>query len=462
MSRFLLLLAACTGDVKPTPSPTDTGPFDSASEGEGETGETSPAPALYDVSGAEIVVALPWSGGAIPFGGYAATVAAGGFYVADPLGDGTDAYVYRLPWGETSAPTIEDAADRLITLGYLGPDKLGTSGDLVAVPDADADVGDIPSAGIGYLLAEPSAGGAVADLATYAVQGGYEGGYTGRLLILDADGDGSADDLIATATVESGDAHGALAVYLDAEPGSYAWSEADYVLPACYEVEGATVAYGPVDLALDASGDHLWVACPSTRYVNGLVERWDLPLSADAAPYGGVTGPGGWTVAADPRGGVWMGSAGGVVMYAPADLSDVLELAPEDGGDLFGFAPELVETSTGQILILVGEVTRSARSDGESARLAPLDLPPLFDPGDLPTAPPEAGESYSAVYLCDVTAGPSLDDCARYEVPDDQAVTCTGSVQGLVEREDGLWLASSGWEFGSGDGCGVIVRRLAL
>ncbi len=443
MTRLtLLLLAACEPVKTPsTETPVETG------EGEGET--ATPEPILYDVTSAAGTAALGWSEDRPAFAGYSGTGANQRIYLADPLGDGSAAYVYGIPWTSEGALIMEDAADVVITVGVYGPDKIGYEGDYLAIPDADADVGDIPSAGIGYSLAEPTTSGALATLSPLSVSGDTESGYAARILRLDADLDGDADDMIATqSTYDSDDIHGEIGVFLDVAERPYLWSEADYQIPACTDFGSTAISYGPVDLALDADGAHLWVACPSATYRTGAVEVYSLPLSAVSVPDGGVQKVGGWTVAADPRGGAWMGSqGGGVVTYATADLTTVISAYPyeteSDSGSLFGARPEVIETEGGQVLLIVGAQTRTAEM-----RAAP-------DGGD-------AG--VSAAYLCDITDMPTEDEtgfadltaaCGRYTAP--EGVACVGAVNGLIERADGLYFFSSGWLFGSGDGCGAAI-----
>lgn len=446
MTRLtLLLLAAC----EPVKTPTTETPIETG-EGEGET--AAPDPILYDVTSASGTAALGWSEDRPAFAGYSGTGADARIYLADPLGDGSAAFVYGIPWTAEGALTIEDAAEVTITVGVYGPDKVGYEGGYLAIPDADADVADIPSAGIGYSLAEPSTSGALATLAALSVSGDTENGYAARILRLDADLDGDTDDMIATqSTYESDETHGEIGVFLNVTERAYSWAEADYQIPACTDFGDTNISYGPVDLALDAGGAHLWVACPSATYRSGAVEVYSLPLSAASVPDGGVQKVGGWTVAADPRGGAWMGSqGGGVVTYASADLTTVISAYPyeteSDSGSLFGARPEVIETAAGQVLLLVGAQTRTAE-----ARAVP-------DGGD-------AG--VSAVYLCDITDMPAEDEtgfadlsaaCGRYTAP--EGVACIGAVNGLIENGGVLRFFSSGWLFGSGDGCGAAIWKL--
>lgn len=463
-SFLMLFLCGCPTEGKPATH--DTGADDTATTSDSDSGGDTAPPLTYDVSTGELTTALGWAAGLPPFAGYAGTGAPGGFYLADPVADGTVAYVYRIPWGASGA-LIEDTSDLLITLGYYDPDKLGFEGGFLSIPAANADVGDIASAGIGYSLTEPDTSGTIADLAAIGVEGGFENGYTGRTLHLDADGDGEADDLMVTAsTYESEEVHGEIAVYLDVEDLLYSWSDASFAFPACTDAGSSRISYGPVDLALDADGEHLWVACPASNYRSGIVEMYNLPLKARSSPVGGALNVGGWTIAPDPRGGVWAGSqGGGAVIYVTTGL-DALSAYPfateSDAGVLFGADPEVIETSTGQILLAVGAQTRSTDT---------LTVTPPrggFDPGTFDAPPPDdSGDTVSAVYLCDVTALPvagsmgfaDLDTCARYEPS--EAVPCIGAVQALVEVDGVLWLASSGWLYGSGNGCGMQAWRLS-
>jgi hypothetical protein len=462
MSRLwiLLLLAACEPTTKPEKTPDEEVP----AEGEGE-GE-APTP-TYDLASAELVYALPWAGGEILLGGYSGTGADGGFYLADPIGDGASAWIYRLPWAETEASSIEDAAEVVIQTGFYSPDKIGFDAGRLTIPDANATVDGLSGAGIGYDLSEPDSSGVLSDLADVAVEGDTENGYAARTLRIDADGDGALDDLVATqSTYSDDDVHGEIGVWLDVESGVHAWASADHVFPACADVGSSSISYGPVDLAADTDGAHLWVGCPSATYRTGRVELYTTPLTSASEPVGGVPGVEGWTIHPDPRGGVWMGvRGGGALAYSGTDLEPIYMTVADDDSALFGAAPVVVETSTGQVVLAVGVQTRDSVES-----LLPVEIPAPFAVGDALSVPPDGGsEGGGGVYLCDVTAIPEaaadgtavLRTCDGYGVSSDSGVTCTGALQALVEREDGLYLGSSGWLFGSGYGCGVQVWRIA-
>lgn len=450
---LLSLLAAC--------EPTKT-PATPSAEGEGEGEGETPTPALYDVAAGSNTAALTWRAGSPAFAGYSATGGEQRLYLADPLGDGLAAYVYGVPWTASGSADVEDAAEATLSVGLYGPDKLSFEAGLLGVPDADADVGEVPSAGIGYQLGEPVASGAVADLATLSISGDTETGYAARILRLDADLDGAADDALATqSTYDSEEVHGQLAVFLNVTERAYLWSEADAVVPACTDTEGSRIAYGPVDLAADVDGSHLWVACPASNYRSGVVELHALPLGGDTL-VGGVEGVGGWTVAPDPRGGVWAGSqGGGVVLHIDTDLTPTSAypyLYESDDSALFGASPAVVETSAGQVLLVVGTQSRTS----EAAFAPPRGR---FQPGTLDGAP--AGDTASsAVYVCDVTTLPSTDasgfadlaDCGRYTPP--EGLGCVGGVQGVTEQGGAVYLFSAGWLYGSGASCGAGIWRL--
>jgi hypothetical protein len=482
--RFILILLAACGPMT-TPSKDGT-IHDTADTGHVDSGpilgdDTAAPMPTYDITSGALVYALPWLAGLAPFAGYAGAGADGGFYVADPVGDGVNAFVHRLPWTATSAATVEDAAEVTLSAGLYGPDKLSYTGGLLSIPDADADVGDVASAGIAYLLPEPDAGGSLADAATYTFQGAYTVGYTGRAIWLDADGDGYDDDVVVTATADvRGVSNGALAVYLDAAPGSHTWADADAELVACYDHDETHIKYGPVDLALDAGGDVLYVACPAADYAEGSVELWSLPLVGESGvsePFAYLYGVGGWTITADPRGGAWAGSQGnGAVAYTSADARTAFGAYPEAMGDTvqegFGATPAIMQTSTGQILMAVGQQTRDPADTGSGSaiRVAPLSLPPTFDAG--PPSPPDGSstDSTGSLWLCDVTDMPVPSDvthyahldCAEYERPKDSAVACAGGVQGIHEADGVLTVATAGWVYGTGDGCGVSAWAVSL
>lgn len=441
--RFLLFLflAGCPGTTKPTP---DTGADDTVAPT--ETAEDPPPTLTYDVTTATLTTALAWTEGAVSFAGYAGTGAPSGFYLADPFGDGEQAFIYLIPWGAGGA-LIEDAASLTLTTGPAGPDKIGYENGRLSIPDAAADVGDWYGAGIVYQLREPDASGALSDVALITVRGAHEIGYTGRAILLDADLDGDDDDLAVGSGVSPDydpDHLGEIGIWLDVAAGVYDWASADFQFAACADVD--RVLYGPVDFAIDAVSGSLWTACPSGNYKSGTAEVYSMPLDAGSEPALTVHDVGGWTISPDPRGGVWAGAqGGGWVTYA----TEGGERIDYDGSSYFGAAPVVVAASTGQILLAVGSQSR------EGGAVPPAPTVAGYEPGEIDAA---GGTSESAVHLCDVT---DLDApvCATYHTAG-EGVPCIGAVQALVEVDGALWLGSAGWLFGSGTGCGVQMWRV--
>lgn len=452
MIRFLtlILFAACeapkTYDSADTSEPPDTADSD-----------TGNVPALiHDVHTATQTAALAWSGGLVPFAGYSGTGSPDGVYLADPFGNGTEALIYRIPWGAEGALIIEDASEASMTTGYAGPDKIGYEQGHLSIPDAAADVGDILAAGVGYTFADPPAPGDLGTQATVTIRGDVVDGYAARVLWLDADLDGAVDDIAATQGRDDTDTyHGIVGIFLDAV-GAMDFADADLVLDACQDVDGSRITYGAVDLALDVDG-YLWASCPSGNYHSGTAEAWSLPLDVAPESVIVVDGVGGWTVEPDPNGGVWLGSQGdATVTYAHIPSGTVETFTAPDGADsYFGAGPAILQTSTGQILLAVGMQARST-----SAALT-YDSTGRFDPGEIGATMDGSDVEYdSAVYLCDITDGHTLDEdhCARYDPS--EAVPCIGAVQGMEEIDGSVHLMSSGWLYGSGTGCGAQIWRV--
>jgi len=424
----------------------------------------------YDVTSADSYSELYWSEGSIPYGGYAGHGAKAGFYVSDPVGDGESAFIYRIPWVAESG-AIESSVEVTLTTQTLGPDKIGydSVSGLLSIPNAAATVDGIEGAGIGYALYEPARDQELSDAAAYAFGGANETGYTGRVLSLDADADGSVDDMIVTATADNGDFYGEIGVWLNVEPGHHTWGTADFSFDSCEDHEDTRLKYGPVDLAVDANGSVLYVACPSSTYKDGSVEGFSLPLTAESVSFGYLYGVGGWTIDADPRGGVWAGSQGSSsIAYVSADFITSFGAVPiSDGVDLsyFGSNPVVVETSGGQVFMVVGQQTRTADSVELFMPTTTPVMPPGFDPGDVYGMAEESTDT-SAVWICDITefTEPSRItnyaylSCSRYEA---DAIGCVGGVQGAFEADGALNVASAGWEFGSGDGCGLKLLQFS-
>lgn len=442
MRLLFLFLAGCPGTTKPTP---DTGADDTAPPT--ETAEDTSPPLAYDVTSAELTTALAWTDGAVPYAGYSGTGTPSGFWLADPLGDPEQAFIYLLPWGADGA-LIEDAASLTLTTGPAGPDKIGYEDGRLSIPDAAADVGDWYGAGIAYQLTEPTASGELSDLALITVRGAHETGYTGRAIMLDADGDGSVDDLAVGSGVEPDydpDHLGEIGIWLDVAAGIYDWSSADFHFPACAAVD--RVLYGPVDFAIDAASGSLWVACPAANYESGVAEAYSVPMDAASEPAVTVRNVGGWTLSPDPRGGVWAGAQGGERLVYATESGDVTDYT---GPGIYGAAPVVVEASTGQILMAVGSQAR------RSGVAPPATVRGRFAPGELGA---DGGDSESAVHLCDVT-DIEAPTCATYHTAG-EGIPCIGAVQALVEVGGTLWLGSAGWLSGSGTGCGVQMWSLS-
>lgn len=420
-----LILAALLWACEPTKTTPDTATTD--------TGEPISPPPTYDVHDIALTAAHGWAGGAVPYAGYAGAGAPDGIYLADPFGDGTQALIYRIPWTVEGASLVESAADRTLTTGLRGPDKIGYDQGHLSIPDAAADVGDVLAAGIGYSFATPPESGDISAQATVSIRGDVVDGYAARIIWLDADGDGAVDDVAATQGRDDTDTHmGVIGIFLDAA-GVQDFGEADLVLDACYRQDGTRISYGAVDLALDSDG-YLWASCPATNYHSGSAEAWPLPIDGGSPSYA-VINVGGWTVSPDPSGGVWLGAQGnGYLAYASA-MSETVEAftAPDAAESYFGAAPFALQTEGGQTLILVGMQTRSTD---------------------------DAAEATSAAYLCDITDGRTLDEdhCARIDPV--EAVPCIGAVQGLEEIDGVVYGFTAGWVYGSGTGCGVVIARL--
>lgn len=443
MTRLtLLLLAACEPVTDKTPeTPVETG------EGEGETAEsadtadTTTEPPVYDVTAGALTSLLSWERGVGPFRGYSATSSPSGVYLADPMGTRAGASVYRIPWTTEGVLVIEETAEVTLSVGRYGPDKLDydLATGMLSIPDADADTDAAEHAGIAYSLPEPTESGELSDLASYSFAGGHETGYTGSVLWTDADGDGTADDALVTSTTLDDPLFiGELAVYFDPSEGDWLWEEADLHIDVCNLRDTAALAYGPVDIT--ESDGYIYVACPSSSYAEGTVEVLQPPFDeGDEAPGAAILGAyldvSGWFVAADPRGGVWMDARGrAILQYSPGPAArHWYGLYAGDSYEAFGAAPYVFQTEGGQTLLLVGEQQVS---------------------------------STSGVYLCDVTELPAEDEfsdvadltCGYYAVP--EGLTCTGAIQGATELDGALYFYSSGWVFGSGDGCGAAIWKL--
>lgn len=437
---LLFLLAACEPTTK---LPTDTGVADGVpteDTHDTDTGGpiTAPDPVLPILS----TVGSYGVGGLDPsYTGYSAHAGSAGLLWTETA-TGT---IWRCPY--EGIGEIAETCEPALTGQAWSIDKMQGTGGAVAIADA-------LGAGTAYEV-EDGATGALADVALTSVSGGYEGGYTGVLVWIDADGDGADDDLVATSglygdlgwseTPESG-FYGELAVFLGAS-GSLAWTDADLYLPACSD--GGRRQWGPVQTATD--GSTLAAACPGYGYRDGSVEGWALPLTERAADWSVEAS--GYYVAAQPTGYVADARGEGLVWIQPDGASATREVPVE--GDLPGTAPDVLVTSSGRVLLVTGSQARTSSG---------IDVAPTrgrMDPGEFPWQLDGDASYLGGVAVCDITDGWNPDLCVTADLPDDGYATCAGAVQGLVEVADGtIYATSSGWVFGSGDGCGATVWRV--
>ena len=433
---FLALLIGCE-PIKHT----DTGTVDTGAQPDDtDTGKpiTTPDPVLPTLSAVGSYGIGDLDAG---YAGYSAHAGSAGLLWTETA----SGIVYRCPYeglgyiAETCEPALSGQAWSI--------DKMQSSGRAVAIADA-------LGAGTAYEV-EDGAAGALADVALTSVSGGYDGGYTGVLVWLDADGDGSDDDLVATSGLygdlgwseePDGGHYGELAVFLDAA-GSMAWPDADIYLPAC--ADGGRKQWGPVQTVTD--GATLAAACPGYGYRDGAVEGWALPLTERAADWSVEAS--GYYVAAQPSGYVADARGSGLVWVQP-DGAHVTREVPIDG-DLPGTAPDVLVTSSGRVLLVTGSQARTSSGIGITPSRGRMD------PGEYPWQLDGDTSYLGGVAVCDITAGWDSAMCATADLPDDGYATCAGAVQGLVEAADGtVYATSAGWVFGSGDGCGATVWRV--
>lgn len=445
-----LYLLACAGE-KITTTDTAAPAGDSAADTAGSPDDSAADdPSLDPVQPSLVAVGSVGVGDLEPsFAGYSFAGVADGFawtataegivYVCSPTAVGDVADICEARWSGQE----------------WSIDKIARDGALLSVADA-------LGAGIAYTVADGSAG-ALGDVYETRVDGAYPEGYAGTSLHIDADGDGDEDDLAVTTSLDgsigwsgSPDYYGEIAVFLDALAGAWVWGEADHLLPACADAE--TIAFGPTQIVSD--GDVLYAGCPATGYGDGAVEGWALPLTSRPADWVAL-GPSGWYLAGRPEGGVYADARREGGVYAIRPDGDHLLRAVDIGGDLDGAGPATLTTSEGRTYIAIGSQPRS------STGLAPVagagEWPWQVRSLDAGTPGPRAAEGgfYGAIMVCDITGGDwDARLCATAELPDDSYATCTGAVQALVEIDGEVYVSSSGWVYGSGDGCGTTTWRI--
>lgn len=430
-------------------------PEDSTADTNSDSGDTSPAAMpLLRVVGSFGIGDLDPS-----FAGYAAYPTSTGLLWAEI----STGILWRCPF--ESVGEIKDVcAPDVQASGPWSVDKIQGSGLPESLTIADAAAGDAAE-GIAYVMAESGAG-VLSEIATSAVSGGYERGYTGVSLWVDADEDGRQDDLVVTAGIEgdlgwSEDAetgyYGQLAVYLDAPSGGLAWGDANFYVPACPDVD--RLQWGPVHT--DTDGSTLAVACPGYGYTGGRIEGWVFPLSEREADWS-VTASG-WYLTAKPDGGYIADSRREkALVWIQPDGAFVSREVPADG-DLPGTAPVVLTTSRGRVLLATGSQARTSSGAAVNAALTARKARGALDCGasEWPWQLDGGEESfYGSLVVCDITDGWNPDMCLAAELPEDGAASCAGAIQGLIEIEEEVYAISTGWVFGSGDGCGATVWRV--
>lgn len=452
----LFLLAACepskSSPATDTSAPTETGIGPADTDTDVDTGPSGPTPTLPVLA----TVGSYGVGGLDPtFAGYSAHAGSAGLLWTETA----SGIIWRCPY--EGVGEIDEACEPALAGQAWSIDKMQSTGRALAIADA-------LGAGVAYEVPD-DATGALADVALTSVAGGYDGGYTGVLLWLDADGDGSDDDLVATSglygdlgwseTPESG-YYGELALFLDAS-GTLAWTDADLYLPAC--ADGGRRQWGPVATATD--GTTLAAACPGYGYREGAVEGWALPLTGRPADWSAEAS--GYYLAARPGGYIADARGSGLVWIQPDGAHVTRELAVD--GELPGTAPAVLVTSSGRVLLAVGSQARTSSALGEGStydtlgRLVPHPGRLAAGSAEWPWQRSMAGEEsyYGGIAVCDITDGWDASLCTVADLPSDGYATCTGAVQGLVEAEDGtIYATSVGWVYGSGDGCGATAWRV--
>lgn len=412
---FLALLA-CVSNNK---FPIDT--MDSAAD----TGDTDTIP--RDPPTAETTAALPWDPELMVDGGTTGAASRSGFWVSDLAGNARSieaeesvAHVYRVPWGRADGTSIQEAADVAVTTEAYEARIVDVDGTTLVISSADRDAGNYEI----NRMVEPDESGDLEDLVDLRVTFDDDGStYWNNSTLLDADGDGAADDLVVAGRAAHGRNSGVIAVALDAPTSGEIRSTDMDVYVACEGRIGSDSAYGAMSVIADADGS-VWVTCASSDRATGYAEhRPSLTASPDLL-VGDVSG---WSVVADPRGGVWLGSEGSGELVR-ADADGAVGRYAMNGFQHFGAGPDVIEAG-GRIILAVGAMATS--------------------------------EAFaSALYLYDVTDTTDLDTLTPNRLEPEGNVLCLGGVNALVAKAGGVRAASSGWLLDTREGCGIQMWEL--
>ena len=423
LSFILQLLSSCTGG-KWTMGATDSCDSDTSSTDTASDTDTSGA---YDVLGFETIAALPWKPELLDRAGTSGGASQRGFWVNDPSREGESftaggpSYAYRVPWSP-DGDDVQEAADITVSAGVSGARVVGMDAGTLSVNTIDAVTGDYAI----NRMPEPTESGDLSDLVDLKLVFDDSGStYWNQSGMMDADGDGSADDLVTAGRAGFGTNTGRIALVVDA-PSAGTLTAADMtMLDACEERSGADVAFGAMAVTPDADGS-VWVTCASSDRATGYAEH---RASLSSEPDARVLGVSGWSASPDPRGGVWLGAEGaGEVVYAHTDGTS--ERYAMEGFPFFGSAPAVVEVGD-QIVLAVGA-------------LGTYEAPA------------------SAVYVYEITGSTDLDTIPYNRLEPDGNVLCLGGVNALVGRSDGLYLASSGFLLDTEQGCGIQMWGLEV
>lgn len=428
----VLALAGCPSEGD-KPASHDTGADDTAPPTETDTSE----PVTHTIT-ATVSLSAGWASGSPLYAGYAMVADASGIYIDQPLGDGVTAYDYRIPYDAGQGVVIEEVADLTLDVGpTYGTDKFSLLPDgRISIPNNYA-TGDADASGIAYVVDEAAlVSGYLPDQAALTIYGGIEVGYTGFVLPLDADGDGTADDIVVSGSTDNAPGH--LAIFLDAPTtGAMHWADADYTITTCEpSTEPEEALIGMCSVAL--SDGYLIAGCCSTDYSDGAADRYALPLSASSAPVDRVQQLSGWRVSPSPAGGFYDEAQGrGAAVYVSPEGTRT-DISPVGAAAPWGSSPVVGEVG-GRLLLAIGDPGyESAALDGSGSG------------------------KVGGVYVCDVTEDPipDLDACLVLDGPSDVGTNFIGAVLAWADTDgDGSddTLVASGWQYGTAKGGGIAA-----